>query len=209
VTFQKLISGTLKPRLHPALRRSLDFTVDLSPGKSNLTWLVTAFDGKLESYSSPDGSGYLKCKDLDLGDYFDGPVPQSLSVDAARAARKSGADERLKVVRGSFKLGVVWFDLQPPQSDQGTEPADERVYRAVSRPGSDVLTWQLTVTEDPWNLEQRLTAEPPGSPRDTVAKTFYGKPFAELPDTAQQDVEKKWPIFFEADTNSPPVQLDK
>jgi hypothetical protein len=204
VTFQKLITGNLQPRLHPALRRAVDFTVDIDPGKSNLTWLVSAFDGKIESYTATDGSGFFKCKDLDLGDYLDGPVPQSIAVEAAR---KSGSDERLKVSRGSFKLGIVWFDLQPPKEDQAAEPSEESVYTAVSRPGSDALTWQLTAT-DLWNLQQRLTADPLATPRDTVAKTFYGKSYADLPHTAQQDVDKKRPVFFDTDTNAP-VQLEK
>jgi hypothetical protein len=177
--FQKLIEGTLLPKLHPMIRRPVNFIADVGYAGSNVICRVSGFDGKLNFEIKPDQTSVLRCQGLDLADYFDAPLPQDLTTELSL---EKGS---VKVRSGTFKLGVCTF-VFPAQNISGTN-----LVFAVSRAAGKEIRYELVASDEPSRLQQRLTARPPLSPQDTLAMIFHGQPYAELPPAAQKDVDQK------------------
>jgi hypothetical protein len=181
--FQQLIEGTLLPKLHPLIRRPISFMADIGYAGSNLACRVSAFDGKLDFEIKPDQTSLLRCKGLDLGDYFDAPLPQDLTTELAL---EKGA---VKLRGGTFKLGVRTFEIQLQDA------SETNLVVAVSRVNGEEIRCELVALGEPSRLQPRLTAKPPLSMQDTLAKVFYGKRYAELAAVEQADVTRKQAAF--------------
>jgi hypothetical protein len=177
--FQKLIEGTLLPKLHPLIRRPISFIADVGYAGSNVICRVSAFDGKLDFEIKPDQTSVLRCKGLDLADYFDAPLPQDLT---AELSLENGS---VKVRGGTFKLGVRTFEIQLQDA------SETNIVVAVSRTSGEEIRYELVSSDQPSRIQPRLTAKPPLNPQDTLAKVFYGKLYSELTMGEQADVTRK------------------
>ena len=215
VAFQKRLEGTILPRLHPAVRQPIAFTVDVGHTGKSLFWRMKAFEGKLQASQLEDQTGFVRCEDLDLAAYLNAPVPQHLSMEAffpekhhgEQALLNSGnaasSKDLVKLSKGSFKLGLMTFEIEPLELERSDETMKTNGLVAIGRSGTNVITYHLIVPDRPWKVEQRLTAEPPMTAEDTLASVFYEKPFAELTDVDQAAVKKMktgfggWPVAEE------------
>jgi hypothetical protein len=187
--FQKVVEGTLLPKLHPVIRRPIDFIAELGYAQSNVTCRVRAFYGKLNFELRPDHTASLHCTDLNLADYFDAPLPQNLTVELAVVADNKSKTYSMKLLGGSFKLGVSTFEIQ------AQDTSDTKPVLAVSRADGEEFSYELVASEKPCRFQQQITAKPPVSPQDTLAKVFYGKSFSELTAADQADITRKLPAF--------------
>jgi len=215
VAFQKRLEGTILPRFHPAVRQPIAFTVDVGHTGKSLFWRMKAFEGKLQASQLEDQTGFVRCEDLDLAAYLNAPVPQHLSMDAFFPEKHHGeqallntgnaasSKDLVKLSKGSFKLGLMTFEIEPLELDRSDETMKTNGLVAIGRSGTNVITYHLIVPDRPWKVEQRLTAEPPMTTEDTLARVFYEKPFAELTDVDQAAVKKMktgfggWPVAEE------------
>lgn len=187
--FQKVVEGTLLPKLHPMIRRPIDFTADFGYAQSNVTCRVRAFDGKFDFEAKPDHTASLNCTGLNLADYFDAPLPQDVTLAVAVVADSQTKTYPIKLLGGSFKLGVSTFEI-PAQDSTDIHPV-----LAVSRADGEDFSYELVPSEKSPPFQLRLTAKPPLNSQDTLAKVFYGKLYAELTSDEQADIAHKLPSF--------------
>ena len=190
VAFQKKLEGTILPRLHPAVRQPIAFTIDVGHNGRSLFWRIKALDGKFEACRLEDRSGFVRCEDLDLAAYMDAPVPQHLSMEALLTSDGTAHKDGLRLSKGSFQLGVKKFEIQPLELESSERETETNDLVAVSRSGDSVFTYHLIVPDQPWKIEQRLTATPPVTPEETLARVFYDKRFEELSEDKQEAVKK-------------------
>jgi hypothetical protein len=203
IAFQKRIEGTLLPGLDKSISRPIAFTVDAGAAQGKLVVRATAFEGGLEIYRAPGQDGFLRCKDLDLGSYFDAPVPRALTVSAVMAPGNRSNQSRLKLGGGSFKLGVRTFEIQPAELER-TEGAGDvsqtNNLTAVSHSNGEEFTYRLIVSEEPWEVRQSLAARPAMTPQDTLAKVFTGSSYGELDPAQREEIDRKLPAFSAGET---------
>jgi hypothetical protein len=196
--FQKRIAGTLLPKLHPKIRRPIDFVADVGYAEGNVTCRVSAFEGKLDLEIKPDRTGSLHCTGLDLADYFDAPLPQKFKIEVVSTAAPGGESRPLELRGGSFKLGVRTFEIQPAKWGLPAGEVPASLLRAISREGAEEIWYELLAdngAEEIRPFRPRLTAKPALSPQDTLARVFYGKDFADLTPAEQEDIKKKQSSF--------------
>ena len=196
VAFQKLLEGSVLPKLGKSLRRAVGFTVDVDCPEGKLSAWITAFDGKLQAWFPPGGGGHVSCKDLDLTDYFDSPLPRALNLQAGFAVPSDdNKKNRLESLSGSFQLGRAAFDVEPlPAASKDSQTSETRL-SALGHGDSIEYHYSITCSNELWAVSQSLTAAPEMSPRDMMARLFAGKRYAELDPAVQKDMDAKLGFF--------------
>jgi len=175
--------------LHKSVLKPIPFTVDVGYLGGKLVWRLKTFDGKMEAYRGSDESGFLRCKDADLGGYFDAPVPQHVTIEA-KTSRKKDKD-LVRLEKGAFRLGLNWFEIQPTEWERSAEEMKTNTVTAISHAGSATLKYELLLPQQPWAVSQRLTAQPDLSPDELLARIYFGKKYAELTTNQQTVVGSK------------------
>ena len=193
--FQKRVEVSVLPKLHPLVRQPIHFTVDVNGDQAKPACRLSAFDGKLVFEIHPDHTGTLHCSGLNLGDFFDAPLPQDLTLDLASATEAGGKGGPVKIGAGSFKLGVRVFQITPGTFGKGEAADPNHLVLAVSHSDDDEISYELLPQQTPGSFNGRLVSKPPLSPQDTVARVFYGKLYSELEAADQKSVDRKTPFF--------------
>jgi hypothetical protein len=194
VAFQKLLQGTLLPRLHPSIRQPIAFTADVGCTQGKVAWRLVAFDGALEAYRGQDRQGFLHCTNLDLAAYFDGPIPQQLTLSGAIVPGAGSKSPRLDLSGGSFRLGTNHFEVLAAELEQ-SESGQTNQLAAVGHYGGEQFTYRLLVGDKPWKIQQSLESHPPISPQDTLAILFASKPYGDLAPAQRQEIDRKLSAF--------------
>jgi hypothetical protein len=194
--------------LHPSVRQPINFTIDVGHTGKAFFWRIKGFEGKFLASQMDDQSGFVKCDDLDLAAYVNAPLPQHLSLEASLGANSQAVSkDSIKVSKGSFTLGKLPFNIAPLELERANDAARTNSLTATSHSGTNEITYQLIVPAQPWKIEQRLTATPPMTPEDILARVFYDKQFTELTEDDQQAVKKMkgsfggWPPEEEDEEN--------
>ena len=191
--FKKRVDMTLLPKMSPKIRQPIHVLADMGAD----AWHLTGFDGKMEFDINPDHSGALHCKNLNLADYYDAPLPQEINLDISTAKDPVKGNFPMKVGPGSFKLGLRTFDLKPQAFSTDKQPPPEgHVDLAVSHAADGDIAFQLQpVKEGSDDAKLVLASQPPASLQDTVAKMYYAKPYADLQPGEQKSVDAKVSFF--------------
>jgi hypothetical protein len=185
VSFQKKFEGTILPRLHPAVVQPMAFVIDAGYVRGSLIWRLKAFDDRLEAGCLEDQKRFLMCSNLDIPAYIKGPLPSHLTVEMREASQGKG--DAVKVSEGSFKLGMKEFKIEPSGLEKSETLGPARLV-ATSRAGDTIFTYSFMVPDQPWKMEQRLTAVPPMEPEEILARIFHDKLPAELTENERKQV---------------------
>jgi hypothetical protein len=192
IKFQKRLEGTVLPPLHKSVRQQIAFTFDAVHTGTNFVWRLSSFNGKMEAYQAGDENGFLRCRDVDLKSYFDGPVPERLTAELAMT--RKGTKQMLKLGKGSFNLGQSRFEIQPQEWEKKETPWTNHL-TAVNKSTNGVVTYHVFIPDRLWNIEQRLSSQPAMKPQELLAKVYYAKAFGQLTDAQQKLVETNKAAF--------------
>ncbi|MDQ3621699.1 MAG: hypothetical protein M3463_04305 [Verrucomicrobiota bacterium] len=200
VTFQKSLTGTVQPLLDAAIRQPISFTLDFTfvPEVPAPAYQFSAADGKLEMATTADGGHALHVRKLDLPALLDatelyGPAaadfPSDLVLEAVAAH-----DGPLKIVSGSFRLGVATFQIEPAEF-AAADRANATV-QAVLRTVAGEIRWSLPLKDVPIQFRPRLSASAELAPAEILARVFAGKPHAELDAEEKRAIDVQLPVYF-------------
>ena len=204
VTFQKTLTGTALPALHPALKQALPFVVDVSflpQGKVGAYHVVFA-DGKLEGETTSDGGGSLHVRHLDLPAFLDGrklfgdqaaDLPSDLVLSAVATSGFTDGQGSVNITGGSFRLGMATFQIEPLQFE--TSDQSGVTLQAVASTDAGKITWSLPLSNLAKDYHPRLSATGI-PPEEVLASVFVGKPYAELTPEEKKAVDARRPIYF-------------
>ncbi|MEP6667926.1 MAG: hypothetical protein ABJF10_02170 [Chthoniobacter sp.] len=204
MAFQKLLTGTAQPALHPAIKQPIAFTVDFSMlphGQSNPFHLLAA-DGRLEVTGTADGGGAIHTRDLDLPSFLDAPrlfgnqaadLPSELVLTATAGPGFDEGQGAMKIVGGSFRVGVLTFQIE--QVDFTKMVQYDTTVKAVSKTDAGDILWTLPLANFGQEYHPRLAATGL-APTEILARVFAGKPYQELSAEEKQAVDVRVPIYF-------------
>ncbi len=205
VTFQKTLTGTMQPLLHPAILQPINFTLDYTfvPEVKAPAFHFSTADGKVEIATTADGGHALHVKNLDLATFLDprklygkeaADFPSDLVIEAVAAPE----DGPLTIVSGSFRLGVTTFQIE--RGEIAGMDSGKAVLRAVWRTGAGEIRWTLPLKDWPMECRPVFSSEPEMEPREILARVFAGKKYAELNAEEKQAVDARIPVYFSTST---------
>lgn len=201
VTFQKSLQGTLQPLLHASILQPIAFVFDYTfvPEVKAPAFHFSTADGKVEVATTADGGHALHVKHLDLAAYLDphklygeqaADFPSDLVLEAAEAA-EGGA---LKIVSGSFQLGVAKFQVEP--AEYAADESDKAALQAVLRTEAGEIRWQLPLKDWPVQCRPVFSSQPELPPKEILAQVFAGKKYEELGPEEKPAIDARLPVYF-------------
>jgi hypothetical protein len=188
--YQKRLEAVLFPKLHPSLRKSIPISADLAFSGNTFALRLNAFEGGLKAELAPGHDGFVRAQKLHLGDYFHAPLPRDISCELLIPSN-SNLPTALQpsLSSGSFQLGTRTFHVD--LWDGASHPEGWPI--AVSRGAPPEFSYTLSELK-PFP-KQVLLSHPSLSPEETLALIFFGRFFAELPPSDQQEVHRITPFF--------------
>lgn len=199
--YQTRVDGTIMPKMHSLIRKPIRFMVDMGMADERMVFHLKAFEEGLEMVKVTDQTCQINVRGVNLADYFDAPLPQSLALEAV--LENAGAEENglLDVRGGEFQLGMRKFEIQPAKVDEPVGEQTVVVLTAVSRDGESELRYEIVQSGTDGTPMQRLSGVPPLGPEDTLATVFYGKRFAALAPADQKVVTSRLSWFSDGKTD--------
>jgi hypothetical protein len=187
VSFAKKLQGTILPRLHPAVRQPIPFTLRVG-FQTNFFWHLSAFEGGLAIFRSAHGSGFLRCTNTDLSAFVDAPVPNRLSVEIVSDG-SAGIPQR-RVGPGQFDLGKIRFEIQPAT---WVGPVTN-LLTATGVSAQGTFRYQATLKGSDWLPSQALSADQAPAPDDAIGLVLYGKSVSQLDEAEKRrfDSDRGW-----------------
>lgn len=186
------LEGELLPKLHPRIRRTVDFGAQLQQGGNGPAGLLRAFDDRLEFTIQADGSGLLRCNALDLASYFDAPLPQALHLELATQNSDGAWMRPTKLSQGSFTLGALSFTIIPWTAPEGPDLLGPTL-TATSNDGNGIIRYTLSLQGG--RPRQQLSSEPQEPLEETVARVFFKSGKDSLTGKDAADVRAKVEAF--------------
>jgi len=206
-TFQKMLTGTVLPLMHPALKQPVTFTADIavSHGRLRPFHLLTAGD-KVEAAVTDEGDTAVQVRGLDLPAFLDarklfgeqaGDLPGDLKLNLAAGQGFGDGRGRVKVIGGNFRLGVSTFEIQPLEFAEAEQSG--AILQAILKTDAGNIVWALPLANFGHEYHPHFISTGL-SPEETLARVFAGKPYGELNADEKQAVDERRPIYF------PPVE---
>lgn len=204
VTFQKLLTGTAQPALHPALQKPIDFTADISISSQGerQPFHLAALNGQLELNATKDGGGTMHVRQLDLASLVDpkklfgqesGDMPSDLALNAVATSGYSDGTGTMKIVGGSFRLGTATFQIEPVEFTKAEQ--EHAVLEAVSKSTAGEIHWALPLGNFGNEFRPRfLKSSLP--PNEILAQVFTGKSYGELSADEKKSIDARIPVYF-------------
>ena len=204
MAFQKLLTGTAQTALHPAIKQPIAFTVDFSllPQGQSSPFHVLAADGRLEINGMSDGGGAIHTRDLELAGFLDArrlygeqaaDLPGELVLSAVAGPGFDEGRGSMKIVGGSFRLGVLTFQIEQSEFTKFEQYAT--TVKAVSKTDAGDIFWTLPLANLGQEYHPRL-ASTGLSPTETLARVFAGKPYTDLNAEEKKAIDARVPIYF-------------
>jgi hypothetical protein len=201
VTFEKSLNGVLQPLLHPAIRQPLAFSVDFTfiPEVRAPAFHFSGLDNRVELATTADGGHGLKVRHLDLPTLLDakklyGADAAEFPSDLVLEAVTEPEEGPLRVLGGSFRLGVATFQIVPseiPRNDQ-----ENAALQAVLPIDGGEIRWSLPLREFPIHFRPRLTATPELPPTEILARVFTGRSYSKLDADEKRSSDARVPAYF-------------
>ena len=205
MAFQKMLTGTVQPALHPAIKQPIVFTADLSflpqGGEVRPFHLVTA-DDKLEIDGAKDGGGSVHVRQLDLAAFIDprkifgdhaADLPSDLILSAVAISGFSDGNGTIKIVGGSFHLGASTFQIEPVEFSK--EEQSGAILQAVLKTDAGIIVWALPLANFGQEYHPHFIC--PGlAPSEILAHVFAGRYYGELNAEEKQAIDAKLPAYF-------------
>ncbi len=117
VTFQKLFTGTVKPRLSKSVIRPINFTLDVDLTDDHaFTYRLIAFDQRLDVFKDKEQAEFYHIKDLPLSSYLSMDpydLPLMVTVDGSVPGKNAVDPDKIKPPTGNFMLGATTFVVKP------------------------------------------------------------------------------------------------
>jgi len=205
IPFQKSITGTAQPALHPAIKQPINFAADVSfvpKGGALRPYHFVVADGKLEVNEAVDGSGALHARQLDLAGLIDprklfgnqaADLPGDLVLNAVVGKGFEEGNGTMKIVDGSFRLGTATFEVQPLEFSKA---ALEHInLKAVAKTDAGNITWSLPLAKFGSEYHPTLAGQEM-SPGDVLAHIFAGKPYDQLSAEEKKTIDARIPVYF-------------
>jgi len=204
LAFQKLLTGTAQPALHPAIKQPIAFTLDFSmmPHGQSSPFRLLAADGKLEMIRTADGGGSIHARDLDPASFIDArrlygeqaaELPSELVLSAVATSGFDDGGGSMKIVGGSFRLGVLTFQIEQVEFTKMEEYGTK--LRAVSKTDAGDILWTLPLANFGEEFHPKLSCTGL-APTEIVARVFAGKPYQELSPEEKPAIDARVPIYF-------------
>lgn len=182
------LTGTLRPRLHPAILKDFSFDAEIGPLGSNTPCRVTAFDGALAAHVNPDGTGMLNIQSLNVASYFQDFWVQDVNLDIE--SKKNGAESTLQIKSGSFRLGKTFFAITPATIQAKEKPqAPLTLLDAQAEINGTKIQYTLNVKDGSEKIIHQLKSQPTLKPDALIALVLFGKPMDDL--TVDEKVSAK------------------
>ncbi|MDR3401851.1 MAG: hypothetical protein P4L99_05060 [Chthoniobacter sp.] len=165
IAFQKLLTGTAQTALHPAIKQPISFTLDFSllPHGQSSPFRFLGADGRLEMIRTADGGGSMHARDLELANYIDAhklfgaqaaDLPGELVVSAVATPGYDEGRGSMKIVGGSFRLGVLTFQIEQVEFTKLVEY--DTTVKAVSKTDAGDIVWTLPLANFAEEYHPRL-----------------------------------------------------
>jgi len=204
VTFQKNLTGTVLPALHPAIKQPIPFVADASyraQGQVRASHGVVA-EGKLEWNTTDDGGGSLHVRQLDLPSFIDArklfgeqaaDLPGDLVMSAVATSGFTDGHGTMNITGGSFRLGVATFQIEPVEFAAAEQSGT--TLQAVCSTDAGKIVWALPLASLGKEFHPRLrsTGMPP---EEILARVFAGKPYADLNDQEKKKIDARRAVYF-------------
>lgn len=201
VTFQKTLTGTAQPLLHPAIRQPITFTLDYTfvPEVKAPAFRFSTAEGKVEVATTAEGGHALHVRHLDIAAFLDarklyGEEAAEFPSDLVLEAVAAPEDGPLKIVSGSFRLGVVTFQIEPAEIAAADQ--SKAALHAVLRTGAGEIRWSLPLKNWPVECRPVFSSQPELPPTEILARVFAGKRYAELSAEEKRGIDARLPVYF-------------
>ena len=201
VTFQKTITGTVQPLLHAAIRQPIAFTLDFTfvPEVKAPAFHFSVADGALEIATMVDGGQALHVRHLDLPAWLDarklyGEQAADFPTDLVLEAVAAPEDGPRKILSGTFRLGVVTFQIEPAEIAAADQPKASMT--AIARTDAGEIRWTLPLNDPPIHFRPRFSSSPDLAPTEILARVFAGKSYAELNAEEKRATDVRLPVYF-------------
>ena len=113
VTFQKLFTGTIKPRMSKSVIRPINFSLDVDLTEDHeFTYRLIAFDQRLDVYKDKEQAEFYHVKDLPLSSYlaidpYD--LPLMVTLDGTVPGKNAPDPDKIMPPTGNFMFGMTTF----------------------------------------------------------------------------------------------------
>lgn len=184
VLFTKRVVGRLKPEAHAAIRRPIDFAVEVGARGGELVTRTRAFDGAVEWIDLGQKGLTLTLREFTAAEYLDDQVavlPEKLSLRLEVAAASRGVRETARVERGEFLLGGRRFEIAP-QEFRANSSDDLQFIRveASSLIGTRVIEASVGPADEAPYYRTWFSTEAGEAHLLDLALVFFGIPIPEL-----------------------------
>ncbi len=161
------------------------------------------FDSSVTLELIGDNTRLVRCRDLDLGEYFEGTLPESLTFEAV-VIEHPDKSLSLEMREGSFRLGQRSFEIEPHSIAvplAGMPP--ERWTFANSSDGDRSIRYDITVETNSGDklpndfivLSQEVLTDPSSELRTILAEIYYEKGIADLDAAELSELDRKCESF--------------
>ena len=170
------------------------------------------FDKRVTLERTSDNTRLVQCRDLDLGEYFEGTLPESLTFEAI-VTEHPDRSLSLDMLNGSFRLGQRSFEIAPHSIAvpvAGMPP--ERWTLANSSDGDRNIRYDITVETNSGDalpndfllLSQELLTDPASDLLTILAEIYYGKRIADLDADELSDLDRRSGSFASVPNRTTP-----
>jgi len=201
VTFQKTLTGTAQPLLHPAILQPITFTLDYTfvPEMNAPAFHFSTAEGKVEMATMADGGHVLRVRQLDLPALLDatklyGPEAADFPRDLVLEAVSASENGSVKIVGGRFRLGVATFEIEPAEIAAADQP--KASLNAVLRADAGEIRWSLPLNDVPIHFRPRFSSDAGLAPTEILARVFAGKTYADLSAEEKRAIDARLPVYF-------------
>jgi hypothetical protein len=148
--------------------------------------------------TTAEGGQALHVRHLDVGAYLDArklygeeaaDFPSDLMLEGV-VAPEGGP---LKIVSGSFRLGVQTFKIEPREVDANA--ANKAMLEAVLRTEASEIRWSLPLEDWPVVCRPVFSSKPELPLQEILARVFVGKSYAELDAEEKRAVDRRMPVY--------------
>ena len=196
--YQRRIKIIVFPKLHPKIRQPINLAIEFGHVENKLKYRLKAFEDNLDIELKADQSIDARCLRLNLDKYFEGTLPQELTVETVTTDVPGTPFHSLEIRGGTFKLGQGTFVISARMLERCDEQNLISFTLATCHQGNVEIDYVFTISRDTTGLpqfSQQLVTNPPTDQRQILALLFYGKPWTDLNDTERNEIDKKSESF--------------
>lgn len=174
VSFQRKVQGDIQPGIHPLVKKTITFSVELGAVDGKAQNRVRAFDGALEQSSLPGGGSLVRFNNLTLDDFIDSDdyvLPERFSITVREV------DDFANLSAGEFFIGETRFDITAQKIDT-SNPSSAIVGKGEVQ-GQNLEVWLRRSKKRIWPpFAIELKSDQPQ--RELLALIYYQKTYDEL-----------------------------